>query len=301
MMKRLFTIVIFTICLQPLSAQQFSLTSRFKFWLLNNEARMLSVISFDRQITSKIEKPFALLPRYHDNINISVERILGLNRKFYAFLDEIDHAYQLALRFGNGRLAVLLKKARPAAWSLLPFTQTCPWLGKHLQETYRKAFYATFIKSLGLNQEQDKNVSARLQKATNKLSTEEARLLNSYLNNFSALFPGDQSPKMIWAFVESAGKQNFARGIAWLLEPDTAFAAIQNSEAELGDPLAELEKLAAMSEGDIQINMSAPSIPAATAEDYPEPEEYEDEKQPEQQPVQEQEELPAEDMFNIWD
>ncbi|MFZ5953216.1 MAG: hypothetical protein ACOYXC_21105 [Candidatus Rifleibacteriota bacterium] len=240
----------------PAMAIEDSITSRFKFWLLNNEARMLSTISFDRQITAQIEEPFAIMPESPAAVNLSVERILSVHRKFYLFLDEIEQVYQLAARFGNGRFAIVIKQARPEIWAQVPL-MIVHGPSKSLTGPYRKVFYDTLIKTLGLDSQRDKDLSSRLNKAKGRLSDEEMRVFKGYAEAFNALFPGDRSARMMLAFVENASTRQFAGGISRLLEPEivsTSFVAVPvqaaPSDAGLDDPLAELEKLTAMTEAE---------------------------------------------------
>ncbi|MEW6710147.1 MAG: hypothetical protein AB1403_10030 [Candidatus Riflebacteria bacterium] len=332
-MKKAGFFLIFSILFSvPAMAIEDSISSRFKFWLLNNEARMLSTISFDRQITAQIEEPFAIMPESPAAINISVERILSVHRKFYQFLDEIEQVYQLAARFGNGRFAIVIKQARPEIWAQVPL-MVVQGPSKNLTGPYRKVFYDTLIKTLGLDAQRDKNLSARLNKAKARLSDEEMRLFKGYAETFSALFPGDRSARMVLAFVENASTRQFAGGISRLLEPDivsTSFVAVPvqaaATDAGLDDPLAELEKLTAMTEAEEkQLGLDAKPVEAAAGETLADsqPDETETSVSEESEEtattdetgetapaennagdenaVQEEPEGNQPDMFNIWD
>jgi hypothetical protein len=321
-MKKILTILFFASLAISASARPFSITNNFKFWLLNNEARMLSTISFDRQIAARINHPLVLIPVKASQSVSPIEKILVIHRKFYQLLDEIDEIYNLAKRFGNGRFSVVIKQARPEIWATIPFDQQFVGMHRHLAGHFRQAFYNTLIKALELDQQRDKDLSARLSKASSKLSDEESRLFNGYLETFSALYPSDKSGKMILAFIESGTRRQFALGIERLLEPELISTQIQvaqplPAETSFDDPLAELEKLTAMSESEnVQITLdesenaqdegqteeNASEMNESTEED---PGESQDKPQDEGQEIDLQDEQPAdepgEDMFNIWD
>lgn len=318
-MKKILIFFFFASLAISASARPFSITNNFKFWLLNNEARMLSTISFDRQIAARVNHPLAIIPIKAPETVSPVEKILVIHRKFYQLLDEVDDIYNLARRFGNGRFSVVIKRARPEIWAALPFDQYFVGLHRQMAGHFRQAFYDTLIKALNLSQQRDKNLSARLSKACKKLSDEETRLFNGYLETFSALYPSDQSAKLILTFIENGTRQQFAMGIKQLLEPElvsTQIQVVEQSQAEpssFDDPLAELEKLTAMSEGEnlqITVDEGVTSEPeTAAAENSVEmseaEEENSDEAQDEASEIDLQDEPtteePAEDMFNIWD
>jgi hypothetical protein len=284
--------IFFAFITSLLAAQSSSLTSRFKFWLLNNEARAFSSLSFDHEIISQFSNAFSFIPHNPDSPFAAAEKLWQVHRKLYIFLDEIEHSFNAAARFGNGRLSIVIKKARPEIWSQLAFNQVFPGMYSVNTEPYRKSFYNDLISILDLNKEKDQNLSTRLKRATEKLSDQEFRLFNSYLNSFAALFPGDKTPQLIRVFLEEAKKENFATGVALLLKPellisfDNSLTAAKDvneqTVAELKNPLAELEKLAEgsslLAENDDQQGQSEQQ---ENSLDAPEP--------------------GVENLFNIWD
>lgn len=319
-MKKFLLTLLLTILSGAACADDFSIASKFKFWLLNNEARMLSTISFDQKVTGRVALPLAIIPGKDLAVASPVEKILQIHRKFYQFLDEIDRIYSLAKRYGNGRFSIVIKQARPEIWGLLPLYQILPAFHPQLSASYRRNFYDTLIKALDLNETRDKDLSMRLQKGLKKLSDEEFRLFNGYIDTFSALYPGDRSGLMIRTFIDSGSKRQFALGIGRLLQSEIVSAAAIDSkpeepESSLNDPLAELEKLTAMSENDnVQISVTQPETAIAAEEVLPdensdegsdatslvEGDEDIEENPAEESPTEEPEE-PAQDMFNIWD
>lgn len=314
-MKKICLLILFSSLTMAVSANDFSLASRFKFWLLNNEARMLSTISFDSEIAAQILLPMAIIPPHSTAHQSPVENILVVHRKFYQLLDEIDQIYSLAIRFGNGRFSIVMKQARPEIWGVIAFDQGMYGLQRKLSGAYRRIFYDTLIKALDLNVQRDKDLSARLNKALKKLSDEETRLFYAYLDTFSALYPSDRSGRMVRTFIESGSRRQFAMGISRLLEAEIASSELlvktENEDAievSLDDPLAELEKLTAMTEGEnVEISLSEPEK-ISEEEKLPEEAELQDnqetetETQPEPGETEAEEpEESGEDMFNIWD
>lgn len=315
-MKKFSIIIAFCLATVNCCAQDTSIISRFKLWLLNNEARMLSNLSFDHEIMARIETPFSIIPEMHDNRSNPVRKILETHRKFYIFLDEIDQIYSLGTRFGNGRLAIVIKQARPEVWSILPLEQSLPVLRRATATAYRKMFYDTLVKTLNLDENRDKDLSARLNQARRQLSDEEFRLFSGYLETFSALYTSDRSGKMIKAFIEFAARKRFAEGIVRLLEPDIVSVSMVQvqapvqGDAELEDPLAELEKLAALTDAENKSNPVPPELEQEMAEEN-ETESIENSSNdlaPVEEPAEQQDpqtteepEVPAGDLFNIWD
>jgi hypothetical protein len=313
-MKKILVALALFICLYSSSAHcalENNLTGRFKFWLLNNEARAFSSLSFDREIIARVETAFSIIAKHPDQSIKAAETIWEKNRSFYVLLDEIEHVYSVARRYGNGRFAIILQQARPEIYSTVPFHQLIPGVFTNLQSVYRKAFFSALIKALSLDPDQDVNLSARLNKALRKLSDQDLRLFNSYLDNFSALFPGDNSARMIKAFIQTGSREEFGQGVSKFLRPEfielESLPLSDGKNAEkIADPLAELEKLVSMSDSsselDIRVSQPAQDNAPATAEDYPEPENVAPPKEtiPENKPLEEPE-PGVEEMFNIWD
>lgn len=326
-MKKLCTALLLSFLLSAtgVMALENDLTSRFKLWLLNNEARALSSLSSDKALSSRVQDPFSIIPEHPDFPLKAGEKIWEIHRKYYLFLEEIEHVYNVAARFGNGRFAIILKQSRPEIWGLLAFNQFKPGLFSTLSSIYRKAFYETLIGALKLDVSNDSDLSARLNRALKKLSDEEFRLFNSYLDTFSALYPSNPSGKMIKAFIQSGIRRKFASGIDQLLKPEFTLPTSMTSpilantdekqpSAELDDPLAELEKLAAMGDSgsDENVTIADPDskLPqndideSNTQGDENTDDSDEDSNAPKNQNPEKPLEGPdpgAGDMFNIWD
>ncbi len=232
------------------------ITTPFKLWLLNNEARVFSSLAADENLIGKVSAPFAFQPPPTGDAAGAEESLWETHRKIYVLLDEAQRIYSLAKRFGNGRFAIVVKQARPEIWSILPLLLAKPVVITTLSTGYRWAFHVTLLKSLGLDTERDLDLSARMAKAVKKLTDEELRLLTDYFSTFAALFPSDASIRVLKGFIETASKKPFGTGLKELLKPSGALPAQPTSvavtpavPAEPEDPLAELEKLAQFDAG----------------------------------------------------
>lgn len=287
----------FSICLLLLLSATVSMaqshgsdiTSPFRLWLLNNEARVFSSLATDEILTGKVVSPFSLLPPTRLQTGKAEEKLWETHRKIYVLLDETQNIYSVARKYGNGRFAVITKQARPETWSLMPLLAATPEIIRTVSPLFRKTFHNTLLKSMNLDPERDIDLSARLNKALKKLSDEEFRLMNDYFGTFAALFPSDPSIRVLKSFIETGSRKPFGTGLKELLRPSvepsapTKVATAQAAEPD--DPLAELEKLAQFDAG-------------LTDSINPEPDSKADEKQP---ATLEPPPPGTEDLFNIWD
>ncbi len=284
-------------------AQANNITSPFKLWLLNNEARALSSLSSDEMLISKTSLPFSFMPPSVSAAAKPEERLWAIHRKFYILLDEVQGTYTLARQFGNGKFSVVLKQARPEIWSVIPLMQFCPELINRLAPELRRAFHQTLLRALNLDPQRDADLTTRLNRAIKKLSDEEFRLLNDYFASFAALFPADGSIKVLRGFIETGIKKPFGTGIKELFRPvGSQPAEAQNTTTaaapavlESDDPLAELERLAQFDSGEI----STLAEPASDSENF---EENTDGTPAPTQPTELEPPPPGtDDLFKIWD
>ncbi len=288
-MKRLFLLFL---CFFPISATASDITTPFKLWLLNNEARVFSSLAADEILTGKISTPFAFIPPGHSETGRSEESLWQTHRKIYVLLDEAQNVYSIARQFGNGRFAIIVKQARPEIWSIIPLLTANPFLVPVLSQGLRWAFHTTLLKSLHLDPERDLDLSTRIGKAVKKLSDEEMRLMYDYFASFSALYPSDASIRVLRGFIETASQKPFGTGLKELLKPSgnlpakAAVAAAAAAPEE--DPLAELEKLAQFDAG-VTTTISSETSATSTPEVVNQPATLE----PPPPGV--------EDLFNIWE
>ncbi len=284
-------------------AQANNITSPFKLWLLNNEARALSSLSSDEMLISKTSLPFSFMPPSAPATARPEERLWAIHRKFYILLDEVQGTYTLARQFGNGKFSVVLKQARPETWSVMPLMQFCPELVNRLTPELRRAFHQTLLKALNLDPQRDADLTTRLNRAIKKLSDEEFRLLNDYFASFAALFPADGSIKVLRGFIETGIKKPFGTGIKELFRPvgsqpaetQGTTTAAAPAAIESDDPLAELERLAQFDSGEI----STLAEPASDSENL---EENTGDTPAQTQPTELEPPPPGtDDLFKIWD
>ncbi|MDD3001573.1 MAG: hypothetical protein PHF29_07450 [Candidatus Riflebacteria bacterium] len=280
-MKKHILVIIFTFLASVSYSQvMFDITTPFKLWLLNNEARVFSSLNLDMKLIWEMSTPLSFTPNIEIENTGAEEELWNTHRKYYRVLDDIQSIYTMTKRFGNGRLSVLTKQARPEIWSVSMFDFFKPVIQSATSVRNREGWHFTLLKALRLAPERDYDLNKRLQNSISKLSSEEYRLLNSYFSNFSALYPGNTKIKLLQAFLDRSNRNSapIGAGIHDLLKPtQTSSTEVSSSSPVNSDSspqnednaLAELEKIAGMGESDEN----------ATFEDTPEPEE---------------------DMFNIW-
>lgn len=299
--KILTAIVILLLPAIEVSAQNmrpFDITSRFKLWLLNNEARAMSSLKSDEILLNRVESPFAFMLFGTSPSAKAGERIWAINHKIYVLVDEIQEIYSVAKHYGSGRFGILFKQHRPEIWSVMPLQTATPGLVSIVAVDYRKAFHQTLLSSLRLDAKRDLDLSVRLQRAVKRLSDEEYRLFDDYLSTFSALFPTDPTARIIKAFIEGGSKKQFAAGLKDFLQPvfsAPVFSDITISAApvEPEDPLAALDKLAELS-GDM-VEPDLPETSETTDENGDTP------TQPAPPATLEPPPAGTDDLFKIWD
>ncbi len=262
----------------------------------------MSSLKSDGLLAARVNSPFAFMPLSAKPAAMAEERLWAMHYKFYVLIDEIQEIYSFAKTYGSGRFGILFKQHRPEIWAVLPMQAALPGLVSITAVEYRKAFHAALLKALDLDASRDANLSARLQRAVKKLSDEEFRLFDDYLNTFSALFPSDPTARVIATFIESGSKKQFAAALKDFLYPvftAPVFAdiSISAAPAEPDDPLAELEKLTGTAASGVASAQS--DTPLTTGEDIGEDSPVSD--QPVAPTTLEPPPPGAEDLFKIWD
>lgn len=230
------------------SAQSLDIISPFKMWLLNNEAKVMQSMSADMQLIENISQPFSFMQTTKLTGIGAEENIWNQHRKYYKLLDEIQGTYNIAKRFGNGKFAVVLKQARPEVWGIYALFNTIIIPRKKINESYRNAWHQTLLKTLELDSTRDYDLSGRLRTALSRLSKDEQRLFNIYLESFSALYPTNGSGKMIKSFLEQGTKANIGKGIIEILklvDPNTDTTSVQFS-GDIESALDQMEELAGL-------------------------------------------------------
>ena len=307
--KTSFILSLLVFCFIPAEgfSQDYSMTGRFRFWLLNNEARAFSALSFDQRLSARVQSPLAISPPQPASVIPAAEDIWTMHRKFYVFLEDIDHVFNAAIRFGNGRFTITVKRARPEIWGLIAFHNHMPWVLNDLYFLIRKSFHADLIAALGLEPTKDIDLSERLDNSLAKLNERDVRFFNRYLNTFSALYPSDNTVKLIRTLLRKNLNNSIGRGLTQLLKPEfvnlgpqESLTGLSQTAEQIKDPLAELEQLAEMEDYTTESNIRP--IRRPTAEDYPDPENASPETPENNEPeTLEKPDPEAVEMFNIWE
>ena len=282
-MKKYYLMILFTfICSISYSqtSTNYDITTPFKLWLLNNEAKAMSELGQDNMLLNDSSTPFVILPGISFVPKKAEEDLWSIHRNIYTFLNEVQKIYELAKHFGNGKLAVTLKQARPEIWgySALPFTGFS--LPKSVMNSTRTAFFNSLFITIGLDIKRDKDLSLRLKTAIRQLKDEEYRLTKDYISIFKALYPSERSVVHLEQFLEQGVQKQFATGLTEIIksaqqmvpELKTTSKTVIKAESteEEDDLLSELESLSdtkAEEEAKPITNMEAPDPGSANIYD----------------------------------
>lgn len=246
-------------------AQERNFAEPIQLWLANNEAKAMSSLNIDRVLINHVSTPFAFMPLSHNIKTNPVEDTLWkIHYKVYHLLNAVTDIYAIAKKYGSGKFAILLKRARPGIWSLLSFHQIDFGISQVFAIDMRKSFYTAMLSTLELDAKRDYSLANRLLAEIKKLNDNEYRMFKQYIAYFTALYPNSPSPKIVSSFIKLAETRQFAKGIQEVLRPITAKRSMSASKTKSksqrteDDPLAELDKLANMdSEGNIVSNDNA--------------------------------------------
>ncbi len=253
MKKYLFT-VIFSLILSTCYSQQdtnyYDITSPFKLWLLRNEAKAMSNLGCDSMIIEKSSTPFSILVPVKSMPQKAEEDLWSIHRNIYSFLNEAQKIYDLAKQFGNGKLAIMIKKARPEVWIYSGFFISGFSIPQTVIRETRKSFLNSLFIAIGLNPKRDADLSNRLKIAIRSLKDEEFRLMKEYISAFKALYPTERSIANLEQFIEQGPRKPFATGLTEIINSVQEYSIEQkinvvseSSHEEEEDPLAELESL----------------------------------------------------------
>lgn len=255
-MKKYFLMILFTfICSISYSqtSANYDITTPFKLWLLKNEAKAMSELGQDNILLNDNSTPFIILPGITFVPKRAEEDLWSIHRNIYTFLNEVQKIYELAKRFGNGKLAVTLKQARPEIWGYSALYIPCFSLPRSIINSTRSAFFSSLFIAIGLDLKRDKDLSGRLKAAIRQLKDEEYRLTKEYISTFKALYPSDRSIVHLEQFLEQGVQKQFATGLTEIInsakqmvpELKTTSKTVINTEnaEEDEDLLSELESL----------------------------------------------------------
>ena len=249
MKKIIVSLFISLICATSAAYAQtnFDIISPFKIWLLNNEATVMKTMSADTQLCSSLMQPFAFMQAIPPQTNGSEEELWSMHRKFYILLDEIQNIYVIAKRYGSGKFAIILKQARPEYWGLSAFN-IYPSILRPIMDNSKNEWRKTLLVALELNSVRDANLGERLKFALSKLSKDEIRIFNLYLNDFSALYPSNNTGRIISSFMEQGSKTSFGAGVTEILKfcDPNAETSLATFDGNIEDTLEQLEELAGL-------------------------------------------------------
>ena len=255
-MKKYILMILFTFICSINYAQtsaNYDITTPFKLWLLKNEAKAMSELGQDNILLNDNSTPFAILPGISFVPKRAEEDLWSIHRNIYTFLNEVQKIYELAKRFGNGKLAVTLKQARPEIWGYSALYIPCFSLPKIVINSTRSAFFSSLFIAIGLDLKRDKDLSGRLKAAIRQLKDEEYRLTKEYISTFKALYPSERSVVHLEKFLEQGVQKQFATGLTEIInsakqmvpELKTNSKTVINTDSadEEDDLLSELESL----------------------------------------------------------
>ncbi|MBR4571429.1 MAG: hypothetical protein IKO19_12290 [Candidatus Riflebacteria bacterium] len=255
-MKKYFLMILFTFICSISYAQSsanYDITTPFKLWLLKNEAKAMSELGQDNILLNDNSTPFVILPGITFVPKRAEEELWSIHRNIYTFLNEVQKIYELAKRFGNGKLAVTLKQARPEIWGYSALYIPYFSLPRSVINSTRSAFFSSLFIAIGLDLKRDKDLSGRLKTAIRQLKDEEYRLTKEYISTFKALYPSERTVVHLEQFLEQGVQKQFATGLTEIInsakqmvpELKTSNKTVINTESseEEDDLLSELESL----------------------------------------------------------
>ena len=245
-MKKIFILIIFSlICSASYSNEviSYDITTPFKVWLMNNEAKAMSELGLDEMILSKSSVPFSILPKTNVEPKKSEEDLWIVHRNIYSFLNEVQRIYNLAKQFGNGKFTVNVRKARPEIWGYSSFAFNGFSLPNTIYYETRKAYLSTLFSAIGLDVKKDIDLSERLREKIRAMKDEEFRLMKEYISFYKALYPTEKTVVVLERFITQGAQKPFATGLNEMVKQLTNLSKDKSSSSDSGDPLAELESL----------------------------------------------------------
>ena len=240
----------------------FDITTPFKLWLLNNEAKAMSEIGCDTLALKKNSSPLSILPKDSFFPKRAEEELWRLHRKIYSFLNEVQNIYDLAKLYGNNKFSVLVKKARPEIWSYSPFTIIGCVIPKTVLLETRKDFLNSLLNTIGIDVNRDKDLSYRLKNEIFNFKDEEYRLIKEYISMFKALYPTDKSIIKLENFLTQGPQKKFGIGVTEIIKSARVIDASNKDEdgndSELLNELEVLTETSTSEENKPTMKMEAP-------------------------------------------
>lgn len=219
------------------------ITTPFKLWLLNNEAKAMAELGRDDMLIIKSSTPFSILSGVSFVPKRAEEQLWEVHRNIYSFLNEVQKIYDLAKHFGNGKFAITIKKARPEIWGYSPLAFIGFSLPKAIFNETRKAYLNSLFIVIGLDTTRDKDLSNRLKMAIKSLKDEEYRLAKDYISTFKALYPSERTIVRLEQFLDQGTSKPFATGLTEIIDSVKYLATNRESNSSNETSLDELDSL----------------------------------------------------------
>lgn len=198
----------------PTFAQE--LTGSFQLWMLNNEARVMTILAADRTILDRMAAPLGMLPALSLPAQHPEEKLWKTNLTLYNVLPELNEIFDLARRFGSGRFAKLLESVRPGKWITAPCMGIPTIHARRIATVVDKAFQDTFLAANGINKGKDLDLAGRFGSALNKISDTDKRIMDAFLGHFTALYPGNVPTRRLSSLFQNGIKKELTKGLAGL-------------------------------------------------------------------------------------
>jgi len=205
----------------------------FVVWLLNNEAKFMSILSQDRQIIRKMEMPLGMLSERIIRDPMPEQKLWRTHLKFYSTCRELGKIYSMINRLGSGNLTKNLERTHPGYVSTRVFIGNPSFMAQSIAAQLEKIFKEGCLKSFGIEKLEDADLYDKLDKTMKQISFGERRLFIHYLDNFNALYPTDKPSKILAALVKGGLKKDvtnkFAASVGELLAKTASATTVATS------------------------------------------------------------------------
>ncbi|OIP21138.1 hypothetical protein AUK22_12000 [bacterium CG2_30_54_10] len=196
----------------------------FTIWMMNNEARVLSILAADRRLMDTMSMGNGMLLTPRPAWPRPENRFWRLHLRYFATLNEINQVFQMAQRFGTGQLAKTISSVQPGEWATLGFLGLPACRGRGIAMALNDFCKEAYLNVLGLEKGRDSDLGRRLRASVGKLSDSERRLLSQYFGNFLALYPKNVATRTLLSFLKNGLKKNLSKGVAALFSAKPATA-----------------------------------------------------------------------------
>lgn len=177
----------------------------------------MSILAADRALMDRLDAPLSSIPIPPHPKPRAEEALWHMHLQFYRMFPEIEEIFGLARRFGTGSFGKTVASARPGRWTATPFfgfpTAHVRYLGPVLDKVFQESFLSLF----GVDKGRDTDLAKRLSDVLRRVSDDDRRLLERYIDDFEALYPREHSARALAAIFHEGLKKDFAKGLAGLV------------------------------------------------------------------------------------